>query len=141
MTVITTPGFPVHSPVRIEVRRAAGSLASRRKLVGFAGSIARLGEASDMLNGLYPLAWSPNPLIDAWQTGDRLSYHPEAAQQEIARFPQVYAEGVAAVRKLIADARSRLREREASANKDRAAHYELYLNRAATMLEDGKPHD
>lgn len=141
MTVITTPEFPVHSPVRIEVRRAAGSLASRRKLDGFAGSIARLGEAYDTLNGLYPLAWSPNSLIDAWQTGDRLSYHPETAQQEIARFPQIYDESMAAVKDLISNAGNRLKQSSSSANRDRAEHYQLYLSRAAAMLEDGRPHN
>jgi len=141
MTVITTPQLSVHKPVRIEVRRAAGSLASRVKLDGFAGSVARLGEAYDTLNALYPLAWSPNSLIDAWQTGDRLSYHPETAQQEIARFPQVYAEGVAAVKELISNAGGRLQQRDASAHKNRAEHYQLYLSRAAAMLEDCKPHN
>lgn len=141
MTVITTPQFSVHTPVSIEVRRAVGSLASRGKLDGFAGSVARLGEAYDTLNALYPLAWSPHSLIDAWQTGDRLSYHPETARQEIARFPRVYAEGVAAVRELVSNAGSRLQQRDATAHKDRAEHYQLYLSRAAAMLEDGKLHN
>jgi alpha-glucosidase (family GH31 glycosyl hydrolase) len=139
-TVITTQEFSVHAPVRIEVRRAAGSVASRGKLDGFAGSIARLKDAYDTLNALWPLTWSPDSLIDAWQTGDRLSYHPEDAQREIARFPQTYAESVAAVNELISGASSRLQEKRFSKYQDRAAHYQLYLSRAAAMLKDGKPH-
>jgi alpha-glucosidase len=139
MTVITTPQFSVHSLVRIEIRRTAGSLASRPRLDGFAGSIARLREAYDTLNALSPLAWSPNALIDAWQTGDRLSYHPENAQQEIARFPQTYAEGVAAVNDLISNPGTRRERKGAGAVKERIENYQPYLHRAAVLLEDGKP--
>jgi alpha-glucosidase len=139
MTVITTPQFTVHSLVRIEVRRTAGSLASRPKLDGFAGSIARLREAYDTLNALSPLAWSPNTLIDAWQTGDRLSYHPENAQQEMARFPQTYAEGVAAVNDLISNPGTRNERRGPGAVKERTQDYQPYLHQAALLLEDGRP--
>jgi alpha-glucosidase len=34
----------------------------------------------------WPVSDPPDVLIDALQTGDRLSYHPENAQGEIARF-------------------------------------------------------
>ncbi len=139
MTVITTPQFSVHSLVRIEVRRTAGSLASRPKLDGFSGSVARLREAYDTLNALSPLAWSPNTLIDAWQAGDRLSYHPENAQQEIARFPQTYAEGVAAVNDLISTPGTRKERKSPGAVKERAEDYQPYLHRAALLLEDGRP--
>src|SRR6185437_7599600 len=101
MTVITTPRFSVHTPVRIEVRRAAGSLASRNQLDGFAGSIDRLHGAYDTLNSLSPYTWSPDPLIDALQTGDRISYHPEKARAELARFPSLYAQALAKVQALV----------------------------------------
>ena len=56
------------------------------ELDGFAGSMTRLREAYDTLNQTFPLAWSPDELIDVMQTGDRLSYHPETASAEIKRF-------------------------------------------------------
>jgi Domain of unknown function (DUF5110) len=147
MTVITTPHFSVHTPVRIEVRRAAGSLASRNKLDGFAGSITRLRAAYDTLNALWPFTWSPDPLIDAWQTGDRLSYHPEDARSEVARFPSVYAQALANVTDLVNKAdipedqleKQLMQHRGADTAKDRARNYKLYLTRALALLKDGKP--
>jgi len=139
MTVITTPEYSVHVPVRIEVRRAAGSLASRQKLDGFAGSITRLREVYDTLNTLWPLTWTPNPLIDAWQTGDRLSYRPQTARGEIARFSKVYAEGLAAVNELIASPGSANPESRREAPEEREKKYLPSLQRAAALLEDGKP--
>jgi alpha-glucosidase (family GH31 glycosyl hydrolase) len=147
MTVITTPSFSVHTPVRIEVRRAAGSLSSRNQLDGFAGSITRLRGAYDTLNALWPFTWSPDPLIDAWQTGDRLSYHPEDARSEIARFPQVYAQALSDVQDLINKAnipedqleKQLMQHRGADTAKDRVRNYKPYLNRAQALLEDGKP--
>ena len=139
MTVITTPEYSVHAPVRIEVRRAAGSVASRQKLDGFAGSITRLREVYDTLNTLWPLTWTPNPLIDAWQTGDRLSYRPQTAREEIARFSKVYAEGLAAVNGLIASPGAANPEGRRGAPEDREKKYLPSLQRAAALLEDGKP--
>ncbi len=41
--------------------------------------MTRLREAYDALNQTWPIAWSPDELIDAMQTGDRLSYFPQQA--------------------------------------------------------------
>jgi len=147
MTVITTPRFSVHTPVRIEVRRAAGSLASRNQLDGFAGSIDRLHGAYDTLNSLSPYTWSPDPLIDALQTGDRISYHPEKARAELARFPSLYAQALAKVQALVDAANLPNDELDKKLEHDNgfggttspAARYKLMVNRALAMLEDGKP--
>ena len=144
-TVITTPRFSVHTPVRIEVRRVDGTIASRAQLDGFAGAIQRLHGAYDTLNALWPLTWSPDPLIDAWQTGDRLSYHPEAARAELARFPQVYAQALADVQTLAdkanlpsdQSAKQPVHDRDASADLDRARRYKATLHRALALLKDG----
>jgi alpha-glucosidase len=146
-TIITTPRFSVHTPVRIEVHRTVGSLAARAQLDGFAGSIDRLHAAYDALNALWPFIWSPDPVISAWQTGDRLSYHPETARQEIASFSVVYAQALAAVQTLVRQAnvpdaeleQTLMQHRGRDTTKDRAARYRLYLNRALALLEDGKP--
>jgi Glycosyl hydrolases family 31/Domain of unknown function (DUF5110) len=146
-TIITTPRYSVHVPVRVEIRRSAGSFASRAKLDGFAGSIARLHDAYDTLNALWPFAWSPNTLIDAWQTGDRISYHPETVRQEIARFPQVYSQALAEIQDLISKSNVSDEELElrliphhrTDVDKQRLQNYRLYLRRAEAFLEDGKP--
>ncbi len=138
-TVVTTPRYSVDTPVRIDIRRAPGSLASRAKLDGFAGSIARLHGAYDSLNALWPTTWSPNVLIDAWQTGDRLSYHPETAQQEIARFPQLYSQSQAAVQALIDQTAAEPAGTASAAGQQKAERIRLYLRRAADLLKDGAP--
>ena len=145
-TVVTTPRFSVRAPVRIEVHRTDGSLAARAQLDGFAGSIERLHGAYDTLNALWPDTWSPDPLIDAWQTGDRLTYHPETAHAELARFPQVYAQALADVRDLVNKAnvpdaeleQTMMRHHGFHSATDNPQHYRLYLNRALALLEDGK---
>ena len=88
-TVITTPHFPVSSTVTVQVKRSADLVARREELDGFAGAMTRLLEAYDSLNETWPLGWSPDELIDAMQSGDRLSYHPEAAAKELTHYSEV----------------------------------------------------
>ena len=76
-TVIPTPSFSTATRVVVEVHRAAGLTARRAELDGFAGSMTRLRAAYDALQKTSPITVPPDPLIDAMQTGDRLSYHPE----------------------------------------------------------------
>jgi hypothetical protein len=137
-TIITTPVYSVHTPLRIEVRRAKKSLEGRARLDGFAGSIMRLHEAYDVLNSLWPFAWSPNTLIDAWQTGDRMSYHPDTAQQEIADFPRKYLVSLATLNDLITKPAALNPADPELAPKERGDHYLLYLHRAAALLADGE---
>jgi alpha-glucosidase (family GH31 glycosyl hydrolase) len=148
-TVITTPRYSVEQRVTIRVHRDAGSLASRTQLDGFAGAETRLRAAYDALNAESPFTWSPNPLIDAWQTGDRLSYKPQTAKQEIARFPQVYTQGMAQVQDLstkanipddqLIDQLMQHRRANTESEKERAQHYRSSLDRAFSLLKDGKP--
>jgi alpha-glucosidase len=148
-TVITTQRFSVRTPLKIEVLRAKGSLDDRNQLDGFAGSIDRLRETYDALNALYPFTSPPDTLIDAWQTGDRLSYSPETARAEIARFPKAYAQALAVVQDLVSRANipddvlaKQLMLKHGFGNtQDPAERYKLYLNRAIAMLEDGKPYN
>jgi len=135
-SVITTQRFSVHTPVRITVERAAGSMASRSQLDGVPGSIARLHEAYDTLNAAWPFAWSPNSLIDAWQTGDRISYHPETVHAEMARFPQIYAQAVAQIQELTEKSTvpidQLMKNRGRDTTKERAEHYKQALPEACT---------
>jgi alpha-glucosidase len=88
-TVIPIPSTSAVARVAVEVRRAAGLTARRGELDGFAGAMTRLRSAYDDLQQAGPVASAPDPLIDAMQAGDRLSYHPESALQEIAYFHSV----------------------------------------------------
>jgi alpha-glucosidase (family GH31 glycosyl hydrolase) len=109
-TIIPVASHSTASKVVIEVRRTAGLTARRGELDGFNGAMARLRGTYDALNTTPPLASPPDILIDAMQTGDRLGYHPERAQEEIAHFHQVLPQAQAAVQKLVQDGRQRLDE-------------------------------
>jgi len=91
-TVITTPRVPLSSRLVVYVRRRPDLVARRNELDGYAGAMTRLREAYDTLNQTWPLGWSPDELIDAMQSGDRLSYHPEAAGKEIAHYRDVLSQ-------------------------------------------------
>jgi alpha-glucosidase len=88
-TIVNTPHFPVSSAVTIAVKRNADLVARRKELDGFAGAMTRLREAYDSLNETWPLGWSPDELIDAMQSGDRMTYHPEAAAKELTHYGEV----------------------------------------------------
>ncbi|MGD0894165.1 MAG: DUF5110 domain-containing protein [Terracidiphilus sp.] len=85
-TVIPIPSTSVHSRVVVEVHRAAGLTARRNELDGFAGAMTRLRAATEAMHQTQPAADAPDALIDAMQSGDRMSYHPESAETEIAHF-------------------------------------------------------
>jgi len=86
--------------VTVEVRRAAGLTARRGELDGFAGAMTRLRGVYDCLQQTWPVAAAPDLLIDAMQTGDRLSYHPELATEEITHFHSVLFQAQASVQAL-----------------------------------------
>ena len=88
-TIIPVGRFSSRAKVTVEIHRGAGLARRRNELDGFPGMMTRLRAAYDALNQTWPVGHPPDSLIDAMQTGDRLSYRPEDAQREIARFHQV----------------------------------------------------
>ena len=96
-TIITVPSSRISAAVSIRVLRDNALMARRSELDGFAGIMTRLREAYDTLNQTSPLGWSPNDLIEAMQTGDRLTYHPELAGEQIAHLPIVLPKAAASV--------------------------------------------
>ncbi len=82
-TVIDIPASPTTEEVNVVVRRAADLERREAELDEFAGTMTRLREAYDALNQTWPMGWSPDELVDAMQTGDRLSYRPELAGEQI----------------------------------------------------------
>jgi alpha-glucosidase (family GH31 glycosyl hydrolase) len=83
-TVIRTRRFRLTDPVTITVGIKPEMARNRTLLDGFAGKMMRLRETYDILNAAWPVAWSPDPLVDAMQTGDRISYYPETAFRELS---------------------------------------------------------
>jgi alpha-glucosidase (family GH31 glycosyl hydrolase) len=85
-TIITVRKTSVALPVTIRVTRSTERFARRAELNGFAGAMTRLREAYDALNQTWPITWSPDELIDAMQTGDRLTYRPEQAGEQLTHY-------------------------------------------------------
>jgi len=96
-TIITVPRMPTTSTVTIHISRAHELVARRTELDGFAGAMTRLRESYDSLNGTWPLGWSPDELIDAMQSGDRLTYRPYLAGKELVHYREILSQAVAQV--------------------------------------------
>ncbi len=88
-TVIPVPSGSVANKVTVEVKRAPGLTARRGELDGFAGAMTRLRGAYDAMQITWPVSSPPDVLTEAMQTGDRLSYYPERAVEEIAHFHEL----------------------------------------------------
>ena len=99
-TVITVPRTAVTAAVTIRVRRSSALFERRKELEGFAGAMTRLREAYDNLNQTFPLAWSPDELVDAMQTGDRLGYYPQQAAEQLHHFREVLPQAMAKIKEL-----------------------------------------
>jgi alpha-glucosidase len=149
-TVINVPASPVSSGVQIVVGRAAELRARQAELDDFAGVMTRLREAYDTLNQNWPLGWSPDELVDAMQTGDRLSYHPENAGEQLARLGNLLPKVIASVADLSNQSSEKQRQvvirklsKEYKSNevKGVAARFQNNLARAKATLADtgGKP--
>jgi alpha-glucosidase len=72
--------------------------------------MTRLRGVYDALQATSPVSGPPDVLVDALQTGDRLSYHPETAQAEIARFHRILSQALAAVAQIGAGFDSQLED-------------------------------
>jgi alpha-glucosidase (family GH31 glycosyl hydrolase) len=147
-TVIPVAAASVHGKITIEVRRAAGLTARRGELDGFAGAMTRLRAAYDALQNTSPVAMPPDALTDAMQSGDRLSYHPERAQAEIAHFHEVLPQAQAAVAAMEGEFVKRLNDEAVTIGGAKDVHLDLaaqkqkrldLLHRAeALVVEAGK---
>jgi hypothetical protein len=84
----------------IHVARPMNLIRRRTELDGFAGNMTRLRQVYDTLNKTFPLAWSPDSLVDVMQTGDRLSYHPETVSDELTHFHAELPKAIADVNKM-----------------------------------------
>jgi alpha-glucosidase len=83
-TIVTTPRVFVNSTLKISLRIGPDMAHHRSLLDAFAGKLARLRETYDLLNANWPVAWSPDGLVNAMQTGDRIGYFPTTALDEIS---------------------------------------------------------
>jgi alpha-glucosidase len=147
-TVITIARFPVTSRVVVRVHRSAALVARAAELDGFAGLMTRLHETYDSLNSLWPLGWSPDVLVDAMESGDRLSYRPQTAGTELTHFRDVLPQAMAAVQEMAQPmdkaAQKRVLEVVGADAKsqvafDRIQKYQQTTARAEAQMEDIVP--
>ena len=87
-TIISVPGQPVTSRGELTVAFPGATPASNEFLSGAAGKIARVKRAMALVEESWPNGWAPNVMLDAAQTGNRISLHPENAAQELERLHQ-----------------------------------------------------
>lgn len=100
-TEIFLPRASVHEGVTIVVTPPKG--ASANLLQGVPGELVRLHEAMEILDTAWPKGWSPDILIEAAQTGDRINYNPASAKAELEKFARDLPGVFAAIRKLDVD--------------------------------------
>ncbi|HJT16583.1 MAG TPA: TIM-barrel domain-containing protein [Thermoanaerobaculia bacterium] len=81
-TTINVPLHPVHQRVEVTVNAPA---APPELVSGVRGEIARLREAMEILDASWPNGWSPDIVIDAAQTGRRITLQPSTARAELEK--------------------------------------------------------
>ncbi len=84
-TIIELPRLSVVENVEVLVKYSTHTSEDESLLNGFAGKIARLRGAMHILEGSWERGWAPDVLLDAAQTGRRISLHPESALTELRR--------------------------------------------------------
>jgi len=83
-TVIRLPSSSVHDTTTVEVTFPASMDDAR--LDGMRGYTARLQQGMDLLNSLWKDDWTPEEIIDLYQTGRRIELNPRTAQEELSVF-------------------------------------------------------
>ena len=148
-TFIPIASMSIASKLTIEVRRAPGMTARRAELNGFPGQMTRLSEVYQAMRATSPAGDATDVVIDAYQTGNRISYHPERAAAEIAHFHEVLPKAQASVAQMNATFDDHVEEKirlyspqrwvpgaldVPALKKNRTA----YMRRAAKLMEDTK---
>jgi alpha-glucosidase len=97
-TVIPVPRKSTAAKVVVEVQRKRLLMAHRwGRIDGFGGEMALLSEVDDALQQTGPVAGPSNALVDAMQTGDRISYYPDRIEAELTHFHEALAKAQADV--------------------------------------------
>jgi hypothetical protein len=84
-TIISLPRVSVSQALEVTAQLPAGSDPNSPLLDGVPGKLARFTKAMGILNHSWPHGWSPDLLIDAVQTGERISVNPANAHAELEK--------------------------------------------------------
>jgi len=83
--IVRTPQVPVNKRAELSITSEDRDNNLSNIPDGFRGMIARLHRAASLINATaWPNDWSPDVLIHAEQTGNRLSLHPEDMRAELS---------------------------------------------------------
>jgi len=109
-TIVPVPAQSTSTKVVVEVLRAKGSTANRELIDGFAGKMTLLRGAYDAMQQTGPVAGPSLALIDAIESGDRLSYFPETIESELAHLNKTLTQAQADLAALDKDFEQRLND-------------------------------
>jgi alpha-glucosidase len=84
-TIISLPGSSVHTSMRVTIIARKGANDERDLLDGVPGKILRAKAAIDVLNTTWPVEWSPDDLVSAFQVGNRMTLAPSSAAAELRK--------------------------------------------------------
>jgi alpha-glucosidase len=101
-TIIMVPPAPVHQRVEVLVK---GPAAPATLVSGVRGQLARLRTAMEIVDASWPDGWSPDILIEAAQTGRRITLQPASARQELEKLQRDMPAVVDAISKMDVDCR------------------------------------
>jgi alpha-glucosidase (family GH31 glycosyl hydrolase) len=139
-TIVNVPHFATTEHVRLRIYRDPALVAHEAELDGFEGAMTRLRNAYDSLNQTSPSAWSPESLIFAMQTGNRMSYAPATAGAEIDQFQNAYQKAMVSAREIAQKAdlsnggKSLPASGDAKAAEDKILRFKLLTHRALLQL-------
>lgn len=89
MVIINLPKFNIREKVEVDIELAKDNKDFINIMNGFPGKINRLKKGMLLLNTLWPKEWSPDSLIDAFQTGNRIELNPQNAKKELIKFHEI----------------------------------------------------
>ena len=118
-TIITLPKTSVTQEVDVRITFPKLTAAQQALLNGLPGKIARLHGAMHILENSWDRGWAPDILIDAAQSGHRVTLHPQTALAEYQKLSQEWPAILASISAMDVD--KKFTEAAASAPKIRRA--------------------
>ena len=103
MAIVSLPKFKVNEKVEVTIKFPPGFEAKSSLIDGVPGKLARLRRVIPLLNSQWPKEWSPDNLVEAVQTGNRISLNPKTALQELEKLERSLPEVIDQITKLNID--------------------------------------
>lgn len=102
-TFIRTPRMRTNERVEVKVLFPKAVQNASSLLDGVPGKLARLKHITPLLNSTWPKEWSPDVLVDAAQTGNRITLRPDKAERELGELAGKISEAMRTIALLKVD--------------------------------------